>query len=67
MTAITLIMANQKLHLTEHFNVGQVDGVDNHKEGCRRSPSVGPPIPELDTYLPTAVSSAMATNTYSTQ
>ncbi|MNY49229.1 hypothetical protein D3C86_1846290 [compost metagenome] len=24
-----------ELHLTKHFNVGQVDGVDDHEEGRR--------------------------------
>ncbi len=41
MTAITFNIGEPKLHLTEHFNVGQADGVDN--EGRRRSPCGDPP------------------------
>ncbi len=39
-----------ELHLTEHFYVGQVNGVDNNEEGRRRRPGGDLGIPELDVF-----------------
>ena len=39
-----------ELHLTKHFHVGQVNGVDNHEEGCSRGPGWDLRVPELDIF-----------------
>ncbi len=39
-----------ELHLTEHFDVGQVDGVDHHKEDSRSGPGGEFRPPELNIF-----------------
>ena len=39
-----------ELHLTEDFNVGEVDGVNNDEEGRSRSPGGDLRIPELNVF-----------------
>ena len=39
-----------ELHLAKHFNVGQVDGVNHHKEYGGRNPGWDFQIPELNVF-----------------